>query len=78
VKKGLHLTDTFGLFVAVDTSIVHLAGALRKPVCVVLPFDPDRRWRRERPDSSSCFDTVTLIQQANPGDWGSALGPLAE
>jgi hypothetical protein len=62
------------LVVAVDTSIVHLAGALGKPVCVALPFDPDWRWLagRERTDTP-WYPSMTLLRQQVLGDWYSVL-----
>ena len=32
------------LIISVDTSVVHLAGAMGKPVALLLPFSPDFRW----------------------------------
>lgn len=40
------------LTIAVDTSVVHLAGSLGRPVWLMLPFSPDWRWdayRRAQP-----------------------------
>jgi ADP-heptose:LPS heptosyltransferase len=37
--------------ISVDTSVAHLAGALGKPLWLLLPFHPDFRWLRERSDS---------------------------
>ncbi|GGF54531.1 hypothetical protein GCM10007301_12590 [Azorhizobium oxalatiphilum] len=59
--------------VAVDTSVVHLAGAMGRPVSVLLPFAPDWRWLRERTDSP-WYPTLRLFRQSANGDWA---GPVA-
>jgi ADP-heptose:LPS heptosyltransferase len=64
------------LVVAVDTSIVHLAGAMGTRVVVALPYDPDWRWLLDRPDSLWYPRVVTLFRQTSPGDWESVLKPL--
>jgi Flp pilus assembly protein TadD len=61
--------------IAVDTSVVHLAGALAKPVWVMLPFSPDWRWLLDRGDSP-WYPTLKLYRQRAPGDWDSVVARL--
>ena len=61
----------------VDTSLAHLAGALGRPVDVLLPFAPDWRWMLGRRDSP-WYASATLHRQHAPGDWSAALASLRE
>jgi len=45
------LCELLDLIISVDTSVAHLAGALGRPVWILLPFNPDWRWMLERSDT---------------------------
>lgn len=62
------LMQDLDLIITVDTSVAHLAGALGRPVWVLLPFAPDWRWQLSRQDSP-WYPTMTLYRQTSPGDW---------
>ncbi|MCS6851687.1 MAG: tetratricopeptide repeat-containing glycosyltransferase family protein [Gemmataceae bacterium] len=63
------------LVISVDTSLVHLAGALAVPTWVALPFNPDWRWLMEREDSP-WYPTLRLVRQPRPGDWDGVFDRL--
>ncbi|CAO3439649.1 tetratricopeptide repeat protein [Azospirillum doebereinerae] len=63
------------LLITVDTSVAHLAGALGRPVWVLLPFSPDWRWVMGR-DDSPWYPTMRLFRQEAPGDWTPVLTRL--
>lgn len=71
------------LLVTVDTAPAHVAGALGRPVWLLLPFTPDYRWLLDR-DDTPWYPTARLFRQPAPGDWahviarvGTALRELA-
>jgi len=64
------------LLISVDSSPVHLAGALGRPVWVMLPFVPDWRWLLERHDTP-WYPATRLFRQASRGDWGSVMAAMA-
>lgn len=63
--------------ISVDTSVAHLAGALGRPVRLLLPFAPDWRWMRDR-DDSPWYPTARLYRQERAGDWSAPLHRMAE
>jgi tetratricopeptide (TPR) repeat protein len=60
------------LIVTVDTSVAHLAGALARPVWILLPHFPDWRWMLDRGDSP-WYPTARLWRQPAAGDWAPVL-----
>jgi tetratricopeptide (TPR) repeat protein len=67
------LVDLMDVIVTVDTSVANLAGAMGKPVWVMLPFNPhDWRWMLEREDSI-WYPTARLFRQPSEHDWGSVI-----
>ena len=64
------------LIVTVDTMIAHLAGALGKPVWLLLKADPDWRWSPNQADSP-WYPSMRLYVQPRPGDWASVMERVA-
>ncbi|RED49144.1 tetratricopeptide repeat protein [Aestuariispira insulae] len=62
------LLEDMDLLISVDTSVAHMAGALARPVWVLLPYAPDWRWQIWR-DDSPWYPSMTLFRQTSPGDW---------
>jgi Tfp pilus assembly protein PilF len=83
--QGQHLSDfsqtaalieNLDLVIAVDTAVVHLAGAMGKPVWVLLSYCPDYRWLLGRMDSP-WYPTARLFRQPTFGDWGRVIDAVA-
>lgn len=64
------------LIVSVDTSVVHLAGAMGKPVWTLLPFAPDFRWLLDR-DDSPWYPTMQLFRQTSSREWAPVMEQVA-
>ena len=66
------LIEQLDLIITVDTSLVHLAGAMGKPTWLLLSFVPDWRWMLDRSDSP-WYPTIRIFRQPTRGDWHSVI-----
>ncbi|MEQ9557848.1 MAG: tetratricopeptide repeat protein [Rhodospirillales bacterium] len=64
------------LVITVDTAVAHLAGALGRPVWVMLPHGGDWRWLMDRPDSP-WYPSARLYRQDSTRDWATVAGAVA-
>jgi hypothetical protein len=86
----LHLGDELGdfsdttalisqldLVISVDTGVAHLAGALGKPVWILVTHIPDWRWLLDRTDSP-WYPTARLFRQPRLDDWDNVVAGVHE
>jgi Tetratricopeptide repeat/Glycosyltransferase family 9 (heptosyltransferase) len=66
------LIGQLDLVISVDTSVAHLAGALGRPVWILLPYVPDWRWLLDR-DDSPWYPTARLFRQSQTREWHSVV-----
>jgi hypothetical protein len=71
------LIANLDLVICGDTAVAHLAGAMGKPVWMLLTFVPDWRWMLDRSDSP-WYPTMRLFRQPSLGDWDTPIRQAAE
>jgi len=69
------LMENLDLVITVDTAMGHLAGALGKPVWILIPKAADWRWMLDREDSP-WYPSARLFRQRTPGVWDEPLEKL--
>ena len=65
------------LIISVDTAVIHLAGALARPVWVMLPVSSDWRWMLDR-DDTPWYPTMRLFWQSRWNDWDEVVGRIGQ
>lgn len=70
------IIDGLDLVVSVDTSVVHLAGLVGKPVFLMDRYDGCWRWLTGRRDSP-WYPALTIFRQDRPDDWAGPMEAAA-
>jgi tetratricopeptide (TPR) repeat protein len=76
-EDTMAMLEVLDLLVTVDTSVAHLAGAMGRPVWVMLPRAPDWRWLLERSDTP-WYPTLRLFRQRTVRDWTDVMGDIVQ
>jgi len=71
------VVENLDLIISVDTAVLHLAGAMAKPVWALLPSSPDWRWMLDRPDSP-WYPTMKLFRQPQYGRWDDVFRRVSQ
>ncbi len=74
MEDGRQIIAGLAEVITVDTSIVHLAGAMGKPTTLLLPYCADWRWGLS--DRTVWYPSVRIVRQPRPGDWSGALAEV--
>jgi len=69
------LIENLDMVIGVDSAVVHLAGALGKPVWIMLRHSGEWRWLLERSDSP-WYPTARIFRQKTPGDWAGVVSEI--
>ena len=75
LEETAGLISTLDLIITSDTLIAHLAGALGKPVWILLHHSPDWRWMTTG-KYSNWYPTASLFRQPRSGDWNSVVADV--
>lgn len=70
------ILENLDLLISIDTSVVHVAGALARPVWMFLAFAPGHMWLTKRTDSP-WYPTFTLFRQPAYQDWATPVNEVA-
>ena len=65
------------LVISADTSVAHLAGAMGKPVWLMLPYTPDWRWGLEG-NKTAWYPGMELFRQTQPDNWSGVISEIAK
>jgi ADP-heptose:LPS heptosyltransferase len=60
------------LLITADTAPAHLAGAMGRPVWVLVPFAPDWRWMLDG-ETTPWYPTARVFRQSALADWNSVI-----
>ncbi|MGH7178882.1 MAG: tetratricopeptide repeat protein [Tepidisphaeraceae bacterium] len=71
------IIENLDLVIGADTSVIHLAGALARPVWTMVTHWPDWRWMLLREDSP-WYPTMRMFRQHTPGDWPEVIARVGD
>ncbi len=71
------IIDEMDIVISVDSSVIHLAGALGKKAYLMLPYSADWRWFDDT-KSTPWYDSVQIFRQQKEGDWPPVIHEIKQ
>lgn len=75
-EDTMAILENIDLLVTVDTSVAHVAGAMGRPVWIMLPYAPDWRWLLDRTDTP-WYPSARLFRQSEARNWPEVTQAIA-
>lgn len=69
--------ESLDLIISVDTAVAHLAGAMGKPIWLLVSFSNDWRWG-EGTEVSPWYPTMRIFRQPKLGNWSEPIAQIAD
>jgi hypothetical protein len=69
------IVENMDLIISIDTSLIHLAGAIGKKSFLLLPWVCEWRWLIDREDSP-WYESIKIIRQKSIGDWSYVINKI--
>jgi len=69
------IVENMDLIISIDTSLIHLAGAMGKKSFLMLSWSPEWRWLLDRSDSP-WYKSIKIFRQKLMGDWNSVINQI--
>lgn len=70
------IIDQLDMLICVDTAVAHIAGALGKPVWMMITRAHDFRWPHAG-QTTAWYPTMRLFRQSQQGDWSTVVEEMA-
>ena len=70
------IVENMKFIISIDTSLIHLSGALNKSSYLLLSNPPDWRWGQDSENEINWYDSVKIIRQKSTGDWDDVIRRL--
>jgi len=69
------IVENMDLIISIDTSLIHLAGAIGKRSFLMLSWSSEWRWLLDRSDSP-WYKSIKIFRQKLIGDWNSVINQI--
>lgn len=67
------IVENMDLIITIDTSLVHLSGAMNKKTLLLLSKASDWRWPSQNENQPNWYDSVQVFRQKNKNNWGEII-----